>query len=109
MAKNDSVQIDFSLDKLDLPEEARPYRFPFRGKNFETVDLAELSFDAMEKAMTAYHQTDSPRPVIDLLLGDQAKDFWAKKPSVWQVKAIGDKLVPVMTALVGEPGESDDS
>ena len=110
MAKNtDSVQIDFNLDKIDLPEEARSYRFPFKGKNFETADLSELSFDALEKAQEQYNRTGSPKSVINLLLGDQAADFWELKPSVWQVAHLGNTLGPILNGIVGDPGESDAS
>lgn len=103
--KTDRVQIDFNLDKIDLPDEARSYRFPFKGKNFETIDLADVSYEDMEKAMRETENKGS-RPLVDLFLGDQAKDFWELKPTVWQVEHLGKSLEPVLKAIVGDSGES---
>lgn len=108
-SKTDKTQIDFNLDTIDIPEAARPYRFPFKGQNFETVDLAELDFADMEKALDTYYRTNSPRAVIDMLLAGQAEKFWACKPSIWHVNHLGNELVPIMQGLVGEPGESNGS
>lgn len=106
---SDKVQIDFNLDKVETPEEARPYRFPFKGKNFETIDLSEVTYEDMENALAASNKGAGSRPLVDLFLGDQAEDFWKLKPTVWQVEHLGKSLEPVLKAIVGDSPESDDS
>lgn len=101
----DKVQIDFNLDKIEVPEQARPYRFPFKGKNFETIDLSDLAYEDMEEALSKANNGAGSRPIIDLFLGDQAKEFWELRPTVWHVEHLGKALKPVIESIVGEPGE----
>ena len=103
--KNDKVQIDFNLDKLDAPEEFRSHRFVFRGERFETVDPKEIPYADIAEA----YEAQDNRQMMDLFLGDDAKRFWELKPGVLHVQAFVEALEPVLRTIVGEPGESSDS
>lgn len=107
--KNDKPTVDFNLDAIEIPEEARPQRFAFKGKTFQTVDLSTLEYTVFEKAWSTYQQTDNPRPLITMLLGPDAKRFWEASPSLMQVMGLAKELEPVLKAVFGDPGESDDS
>lgn len=107
MAKD--ATIDFDLDKLDVAEDSKPRRFQLKGKQFQTVDLSELEWDAFEEAWGIYTQTENPRPVIEMLLGADAKRFWAVKPSLFQVMGLMQSLEPTLRAVFGDPGESGGS
>lgn len=104
MVKSDKVQIDFNLNKLEIPDEARSYRFPFRDENFETIDISELAFEDMEEALARTNSGGGSRPLVDLFLGEQAERFWALKPSVWHVEHLAKELKPVLESIVGTPG-----
>lgn len=105
----DKPVVDFNLDAIDIPEESRPQRFAFKGKQFQTVDLSELEYTEFEKAWSAYQRTENPRPLVNMLLGADAQRFWEAKPSLFQVVGLAHELEPVLKAVFGDPGESDDS
>lgn len=105
----DKPSLDFNLDAIEIPDEARPRRFAFKGKNFQTVDLAQIEYVEFERAWSVYQQTDNPRPLITMLLGDDAKRFWEVKPSLFQVMGLAKEIEPVLKAVFGDTGESDDS
>lgn len=108
MAK-DAQNISFNLDKIEVPESAKPQRFAYRGKTFQTVDLSELEYERFEKVWSEYAQKENPRPVVSMLLGKDAKAFWDTKPALIHVMALMNELEPAVRAVFGDPGESNDS
>lgn len=90
-------KIDFNLDKLEQPEELKSLSFAFRGKRFVTVNPADIPFEDLAAA----HDNDDYRQLLNLFLGEQAEDFWAKKPSLLHIKAFGEALEPMLRNLFG--------
>ncbi|MDK8345428.1 hypothetical protein QP868_02275 [Brevibacterium sp. UMB1308A] len=104
-----SKEMRFNLDNLEIASDAKPQRFTLKGKEFQTVDLSELEWGAFEEAWGIYTQTENPRPVINMLLGPDAKRFWAVKPSLFQVMGLIKELEPVIKSVFGDPGEYNGS
>lgn len=98
----DSRPIDANLDRLDLGAEARPYLFAYKGKRFETIDIAEIDPDELMHAWASSNRGNL-WAIARLLLGDSFKEFKALKPSIWQLKAINDAILPVFKELFGDP------
>lgn len=108
-AKKTQPAIDFNLDKMEIPEEAREYAFSFKGKRFVTVNPVEIPFEDLESAWRIDDDLLSAKALINLLLADKAEDFWKLKPSIWQVLNIQKELDAPLRLIFGSPGESSDS
>lgn len=104
-----SKEMRFNLDNLEIASDAKPQRFTLKGQDFQTVDLSKLEWDAFEDAWGTYKGTENPRPVINMLLGPDAKRFWNARPSLIQVMHLMQELEPVLKSVFGDPGEYNGS
>ncbi|MFB9776339.1 hypothetical protein [Brevibacterium otitidis] len=99
----DSRPIDINLSSIELGAEARPYLFAFKGERFETIDIADLMPDDVMKAYRDMNRGDLWAMVRLLLPKNDFARFKDLSPTIWQLKAIGDAIGPVMQELFGSP------